>query len=264
VRIFPGAFPTVPLFIIVVLPSILGFHAQLRAQNVDITTPKHAASNWDERLLISINHWGYSNPGLDGTMEFISNTSTIPIVAVPVGLYALGVIDHDHDMALSGLTIGVGEGLAGVLGQVIKVVVKRDRPYHVLDDVRTPNGGDGGYSFPSGHATGAWALATGASLQSPKWYVIAPTALYAIAESISRTYLGLHYVTDDLGGMVLGAGCAYLAYRCEYLLEDWFSKLLPQSSSISSGQLRISPEVSSNFAGLSVSMSILQPNSSQY
>jgi membrane-associated phospholipid phosphatase len=236
----------------------IGFCSHCLAQNVDTTTPKHAASNWDEHLLISINHWGYSNPGLDGPMEFLSNTSTVPIVAIPVGLYTLGVIDHDHDMALSGLTIGVGEGLAGVLGQVLKVIVKRDRPYRVLDDVRTPNGGDGGYSFPSGHATGAWSLAAGAILQYPKWYVIAPTASYAIAESISRSYLGLHYITDYLGGAVLGIGCAYLAYRCEDLLASWFAEFLPQAVSNDKTGMNLTPQFGPESYGLRFSCSLQQ------
>jgi membrane-associated phospholipid phosphatase len=63
-------------------------------------------------------------------------------------------------------------------------------------------------SFPSGHASLSVALATSWSLSHPRWYVIAPSAAWAGAVTVSRLYLGVHYPSDVLTGAVLGATVA--------------------------------------------------------
>lgn len=68
---------------------------------------------------------------------------------------------------------------------------------------------EGAYeSFPSGHASLSVALATSWSLSHPRWYVIAPSAVWATAVTVSRLHLGVHYPSDVLAGAVLGAGIA--------------------------------------------------------
>jgi undecaprenyl-diphosphatase len=67
-------------------------------------------------------------------------------------------------------------------------------------------------SFPSGHTSSAFNTATFICLTYPKWYVIAPAALWATSVAYSRMYLGVHYPSDVLAGAVLGAGTAYLTY----------------------------------------------------
>ncbi|ULT24063.1 phosphatase PAP2 family protein [Sphingobacterium sp. E70] len=39
-----------------------------------------------------------------------------------------------------------------------------------------------------------------------KWYVVAPSLLWAGSVGYSRMYLGVHYPTDVLAGAVLGLG----------------------------------------------------------
>lgn len=74
-------------------------------------------------------------------------------------------------------------------------------------------------SYPSGHATlviafyGFWtavAWASGLPLNVKRWIRIA-FALWALAIGWSRLALGAHYVTDIIGGYLLGAALASLA-----------------------------------------------------
>jgi undecaprenyl-diphosphatase len=71
---------------------------------------------------------------------------------------------------------------------------------------------ESGWSFPSGHATFFFALATAVYLYNKKWgrgFFIA-----ALIMTISRIIAGIHYPSDILGGMVIGMVVAYLTVSC--------------------------------------------------
>ncbi|MFH8370025.1 bifunctional phosphatase PAP2/diacylglycerol kinase family protein [Streptomyces sp. NPDC018031] len=66
-------------------------------------------------------------------------------------------------------------------------------------------------SFPSGHAASAAAFATGVALESSRYgALVAPVAAGVAA---SRVYVGVHYPSDVLAGIALGAGAAALTCR---------------------------------------------------
>ena len=103
-------------------------------------------------------------------------------------------------LATYGVTVGM------------KRLVGRPRPFVTLPlDARTrrsPSALGRFESFPSGHASLSVALATSWSLSHPHWYVIAPSAAWAGAVSVSRLYLGVHYPSDVIAGALVGAGIA--------------------------------------------------------
>lgn len=177
---------------------------------------KRAPSNFDERLFFSINHWGDYTPWLDGPMEFVTNTAFVPVAGIPVALFALGHANNDRELAIAGFTTAAGIASTGILGELIlKNLIRRERPYHVIDGTRLITEGAPGFSFPSGHASSTFSLATGLSLHFPKWYVIAPSYFYATIVSLSRPYLGVHYPSDILAGAILGAAMQALWYQFE-------------------------------------------------
>ena len=68
------------------------------------------------------------------------------------------------------------------------------------------------FSFPSGHATNAFALGSVAALAFPS--LAAPAALLAGSIALSRVVLGRHFLSDVLAGALLGlliGATAYLA-----------------------------------------------------
>lgn len=99
-----------------------------------------------------------------------------------------------------------------------KRLVHRPRPYisvdgiaprdrqHQDDEVFDP------YSFPSGHTSSAFAIATSLSSSYPKWYVIVPSMAWATTVGVSRVWLGVHYPSDVLVGAGIGAGTAILVH----------------------------------------------------
>ena len=115
-----------------------------------------------------------------------------------VGVAALGAVLAPRRRR-AWLTAGVGAFAAHAAAVVIKRVVKRARPNHpaIAVNVATPSR----LSFPSAHATSttAAAILIGRAIGSRlPWLVIPPMAL-------SRLVLGVHYPSDVLTGVVVGA-----------------------------------------------------------
>jgi undecaprenyl-diphosphatase len=139
-----------------------------------------------------------------------------------------------------GLSIGITDGL---VVDTIKKAVGRPRPNEVLEGVRSldlqhtsprflaigkslresysearilpPHGN----SFPSGHASNNFALATVAAVFFRRgWLVYLPAALVAY----SRMYVGSHWPSDVLVSVFIGSGIGFLV--CAALEALWRSR----------------------------------------
>jgi undecaprenyl-diphosphatase len=85
------------------------------------------------------------------------------------------------------------------LNYLVKLVVKRPRP--VLEGLPPLGGAPSSLSFPSAHATSSFAVATAMCRVDP---ATSAAFLVAIALSLGRPYLGMHYPSDVLAGAVIG------------------------------------------------------------
>lgn len=167
------------------------------------------AQNEDIQLLRDINL--HRDRGLDGSFKFITNSSGIISATTPVALISTGLITKDKELLHKGLYVGATWLTSAILANGIKVIVRRDRPFVTYPEIEKLASG-GSYSFPSGHSSEAFSIATSLSISFPKWYVVAPAYLWAGLVGYSRMDLGVHYPTDVLAGAVLGAGSAYLCH----------------------------------------------------
>ena len=160
---------------------------------------------WDDRIMINLAE--NRTPEKTGLMLFLSKTYTYGDIGVPAALLAGGVIGNDRQMRENALYVASSTAVTYGLNQLIKVIVKRPRPF--IQNIKiVPVYQAREYSFPSGHTSSTIATATALSVAYPKWYVIAPAFLWAGSVSYSRMYLGVHYPTDVAGGALLGAGTA--------------------------------------------------------
>ena len=195
IKVFKASCLTVFLFCVSIV----------NAQNIDINILRD----------ININR----NKNLDPTFKLVSR-SALPIsIAAPIIIYSVGLIKKDSTIKKQAIFIGETFLVNAFVTTALKQVVKRNRPFDSYTDIDQAISA-GGYSFPSGHTSVAFSTATALSMSYPKWYVIAPSFVWASAVGYSRMHLGVHYPSDVLAGAILGSGSAYLTYKAN----KWINK----------------------------------------
>ena len=152
---------------------------------------------------------GYNSPYLDPVFKgwtYIGDG----LIWIPVFLYA---IFFKRDFLISIIAAII---ISTLLTHLLKRVVFPDelRPIAVLkDQVRVIPG----YyinrlnSFPSGHTTTAFTLALLMAFEAKRKWCDFVFPLIAFFVGYSRVYLAQHFVTDVLGGVLVGMVSAYLS-----------------------------------------------------
>ncbi len=111
-----------------------------------------------------------------------------------------------------------GIGLEGLISlsashlivHLLKKRFNRHRPYLVHGQIHTFANPLKDYSFPSGHTTAIFSVATTLSLFIPAFVsVMLPVAVIV---GLSRIYLGLHYPTDVIIGAFIGSMTAIIIH----------------------------------------------------
>ncbi|HTE43784.1 MAG TPA: phosphatase PAP2 family protein [Gemmatimonadaceae bacterium] len=155
--------------------------------------------------------------------KFFKNASTgVTYLADPgaiiigVTMYGVGKLGHWRNVADLGLHGTEAVAISGGFTQLLKGVAGRARPFVTSDtnahDFSFGRGfGSGSYSsFPSGHATSAFAVAAVVTSESQRWWphqtwLVAP-AMYggATLVGLSRMYNNKHWASDVALGAAIG------------------------------------------------------------
>lgn len=97
-----------------------------------------------------------------------------------------------------------------VATELIRYFYNRPRPFEILEGISQLIYHNGGGSFPSGHASLAFAVATATAFYYPKTSIL--FFLAAISVGVARVAAGVHWPSDILGGALIGVIMAWLAH----------------------------------------------------
>lgn len=143
--------------------------------------------------------------------DIVSFGASGPIVAL-VALMAAAWLTISRRQLASGLAVLAAPAVGGAVEVAMKMLVGRPRP------VSAALAGESGNGFPSGHVTGFAALAVSLLVvlvldatndRSMRRAWTATTVLSIVLVMWSRVALGAHYVSDTVGGALLGAAVGF-------------------------------------------------------
>ena len=175
------------------------------------------AQNWDINTVRKVNGWETHDAS-----KALSHSGLILPVGIPTALGIYALVKNDEPMLKEAVYIGTSVIEALGITMAMKYTFDRQRPYEKYPNLIHPVSTEPDPSFPSGHTAAAFSLATSLSITYPKWYVIAPSALWACGVGYSRINQGVHYPSDVLAGAVIGTGCAFL----NIYINRWLNKVL--------------------------------------
>ncbi len=146
-------------------------------------------------------------------------TSAVYLVAAALGFLVFRFVRTEESIWRFSLFAFACVAAASVAVGMLKVGFGRSRPTALIDGGVHEFAGftlaNGWQSFPSGHATVIAAVATMLALIVPRLTpLFAGTAL---AVAASRVIIGVHYASDAIAGLLLGA-------MCTLILKDWFGR----------------------------------------
>lgn len=151
----------------------------------------------------------FQNKAMDIIMKFFTYLGNVGLIWIGISIFFI----LRHESRQIGITIIAALLITSILGEgIIKHIVKRKRPFikmNLCDQliIGTPSS----YSFPSGHTASSFAVsAVFVAIDSNiSTIIIAISTLIAL----SRIYLKVHYVSDVIGGAILGLLCGtFTAY----------------------------------------------------
>jgi membrane-associated phospholipid phosphatase len=152
---------------------------------------------------------------------FDAPITTAEVIALPAALLVAGYARHDSYQVGTALLAGEAYADSAVVDLAMKAITRRKRPSEVAPGAPFTDtffaGGKSpfkGSSFPSGHAAGAFAVATviATRYHTHRWV---PWAVYGFATAISfsRITTSAHFPSD----VFLGAALGYAVTRYQVL-----------------------------------------------
>jgi undecaprenyl-diphosphatase len=164
----------------------------------------------DYRLAHALDRFSAHHDAFEDPLRAYVASSEILFAVVVVALLLLVPGARRRVARQAGVAAAASAALALLVAHFLSAAIDRPRPFvahpssihafiaHAADP-----------SFPSDHATAAFAIATAVTLRAGRW----GAALLVLAGVLAagRVFLGVHYPTDVLAGAAIGAGIAFLS-----------------------------------------------------
>lgn len=158
-----------------------------------------ALLNIDGGLLLLIQEY-VRTPLLDEIMVFITTLGNGGMIWIAATI----LLFIPKKTRKAGIMSGVA--LLGSLiinNNIIKNIVQRPRPFVTFTDLQILIPTPSEFSFPSGHTSSSFAAAGVFYSNLPKKFGV-PAVILAGLIGLSRLYVGVHYPTDVIAGIIMG------------------------------------------------------------
>jgi undecaprenyl-diphosphatase len=175
-------------------------------------------NTFDLTLYHLLNHFAGHHSVMDAVMKFFAQDS-LEIYAI-LFIVAWFALPKSEEAKRHALIVSFCSGLLALfMNVVIAQIWFRPRPFAVLPKGSftqlIPHSYDA--SFPSDHTAGSFAFASGTWNRSARWVSYSFTTV-AVFTMISRVYVGVHWPTDVIAGMVVGIVSGRIMWRFERFL----------------------------------------------
>ena len=175
----------------------------------------------DKQVMLALN--GSDSLYMDGVMKVYTSTA----VWIPVAVVLLFIVLKNNSPRGSLLTVlAVALTIVAtdqVSSNLIKPLVGRLRPCNdpsIMHLIDTFNGyRSGGYSFTSSHACNSFGIFTIVSLIIRNRTLSLSLLLWAVINSFSRIYLGVHYPGDILCGAIVGTVIGSIIFLIYHIIK---------------------------------------------
>ena len=173
----------------------------------------NALQKADEWIMLFVQN-SIRNDILTPVMRLLSQLGSLGIIWIIIGL----------GLVLSKKTRKTGFVMLGVLAisccineLCVKQIVARPRPYITIDQLDVIGPLFSTTSFPSGHTCTSYACAYVLTKNFGKKGALSYVLAFLIA--VSRVYIGAHYVSDIIAGMIVGTLVAFALFKLAEILE---------------------------------------------
>jgi len=189
--------------------------------------------SWDESLFRAINGLAGQSPVLDWLAFTLSDPDTLWLPGILLGCYWIWL--SWREALIAGPVLAGLIGLLDFLGAQVKHLIARPRPCVALSDIQQLQACGKVFAFPSNHAINTAAAAAFLHVLYPRsGWVSWPLVILV---GLSRVYLGAHYVTDVIGGWMMGglggAAIAWALLHWTHMRERTFAAKPQAGQSIS-------------------------------
>ena len=130
--------------------------------------------------------------------------------SIPLYFILIALFTGEKETLLYGVEIALSLFISHLLIHIIKRKTNRSRPYEDIAETKQFIIPLEGYSFPSGHTTASFAMATTLALLFPFLKLLFFTL--ALFVGISRIHLGVHYPSDVIIGSFIGSIFSYIVH----------------------------------------------------
>ena len=172
----------------------------------------------DTQLFYLLNNLAGQLPIRDTVIVFFASYLAYVLVVVFLALVFFSAYSKREKLEML-LVAGISSIIARFgITELIRFLYHRPRPFSVLPVHQLLT--DSAWSFPSGHATFFFALATAVYLYNKKWSIGFFVA--TILMTVSRIIAGIHYPSDIVGGAAIGVVIALITfYVARRIAEKW-------------------------------------------